>query len=116
MLIQERDDGSLLLFAATPRRWLEDGKRIEIRRAPTYYGQLSATLESRVDTGQLSADIVFSGPDRPKSLVVRFRHPQARRMRSVRVNGQVWAAHDERGEIVRIDDPADTRYGVRARY
>ena len=33
MLIQERDDNTLLLLSATPRRWLEDGKRISIERA-----------------------------------------------------------------------------------
>ena len=36
MLIHERDDDTLLLLQATPRRWLEDGKRIEVqRRRPT---------------------------------------------------------------------------------
>ena len=33
MLIQERDDDTLLLLSATPRRWLEDGKRISVQRA-----------------------------------------------------------------------------------
>ena len=34
LLIQERDDETLLLCQATPRAWLEDGKRIEVKRAP----------------------------------------------------------------------------------
>jgi len=33
MLIHERDDDTLLLCQATPRAWLENGKRIEVRRA-----------------------------------------------------------------------------------
>ena len=40
MLIHELDDGTLLLCQATPRKWLEDGKKIEIERAPDLLRQL----------------------------------------------------------------------------
>jgi hypothetical protein len=43
ILIQEQEDETLLLLPATPWKWLEDGKRIEICRAPTYFGPLSMT-------------------------------------------------------------------------
>jgi len=116
MLIRERDDGSLLLFGVTPRRWLEDGKRIEIEGAPTYYGRLSATVESRVNAGKITAEIRLSGADHAKALVVRFRHLRHRPMQAARVNAQVWTSIDGGKECIRIDNPIARRYAVEADY
>ncbi len=116
MLIQERDDDTVLLFAATPRRWLEDGKRVEVERAPTYYGTLSATVESRANNGRITAEIRPSGPRQPKALLVRFRHPQATPMRSVSVNGQSWTDFDVEKEWVRINNPTAQRYLIEVNY
>ena len=88
MLIRELDDGGLLLFQASPRTWLEDGKRIEVERAPTFYGKLSMTMESRAASGQLHATVAFAGPTDLKTLLVRFRHPQRKPIQSVTVNGR----------------------------
>jgi hypothetical protein len=116
MLIQEWDDGTLRLFMATPRKWLEDGNTIDIQRAPTYYGKLSAHLESRAGGGRITADARLPGADRPKALVVRFRHARSLPMRSVRVNGEVWTGLDARKETVRIDNPVAERYTIEAEY
>ena len=116
MLIEESDDGGLLLFAATPRKWLDSGKTIEIERAPTHYGGLSARVESRADAGRIMAVVQLAGPGQPKALVVRLRHSEARPMLSVRVNGQDWRDFDPRREQVRIDNPALGRYEVEACY
>jgi hypothetical protein len=116
MLVQERGDGALLLFAATPRKWLEAGKQIEIERAPTYYGSLSARLESRLQAGKIVADIEMPSYERPKALVVRFRHPESRAMRIVRVNGQPSADGDIQKEWVRIDQPSARHYRVEVEY
>ena len=116
MLVEELDDGGLLLLAATPRKWLANGKAIEIERAPTWYGPLSARVESRVDAGMICAEVSLAGPDRPRAILVRLRHPEARPMRSVRVNGAEWTAFDTRKEWVRIDNPRETLYKLEARY
>ena len=58
MLVREVDGGALLVGQATPRKWLENGKKIEIERAPTYYGDLTATIESRVSAGSIVATIL----------------------------------------------------------
>ncbi len=116
MLIRELEDGTLLIGQAAPRRWLEDGKRIEVTRAPTYFGRLSMKIESRVASGTIRADIDLEGPKRPSALLVRLRHPQARRMRFVTVNGSGWRDFDAAKEWVRISTPAAPRYEVTASY
>lgn len=116
MLLHERDDDVLLVAQATPRAWLRDGQRIEVRRAPTYYGQVSATIESRSATNEIQAEVQFEGTRRPSELHVRLRHPDGGRMRSVTVNGAPWSAFDPAGEWVRIDAPSASSYVVVARY
>jgi hypothetical protein len=116
MLVRETEDGALLLAQATPRKWLEDGKKIEVENAPTYYGKLSMTIESRAKAGQIAADVALAGQHRPRALLVRLRHPEAARIRSVTLNGQVWKDIDPDKEWIRIPNPDRERYSIVASY
>lgn len=116
MLIHERDDGSLLIGQAAPRRWLEDGKKVEIERAPTFYGKLSCTIESQARAGRILADVSLAGPRQPAALLVRLRHPEAKPIRSATVNGNAWTGFDTRNEWVRIPKPDRGRYLIVATY
>jgi hypothetical protein len=116
MLIHELDDGSLLLLQATPRKWLGDGQQIAVERAPTYYGELSMTVDSHAASGSLTAEIETPRRLPMKRLIVRFRHPEAKPMRSVTVNGQNWTGFDVQKEWVVIEKPAEPCYVIVARY
>jgi len=116
MLIRELDDGSLLLLQATPRKWLADGQQIVVERAPTYYGDISMTVESHTASGTLAARIEMPKRQLPKRLLVRFRHPEAEPMQSVTVNGQNWPGFDVRKEWVVIESPVQERYSIVAQY
>ncbi len=116
MLVQELDDDTLFLFAATPRKWLEHGKEIEIERAPTYYGKLSARLESQAEKGKILAEIEMPRAGRPKALVIRFRHPRGSPMRSVEVNGRTFENFDARKEWIPIEKPTARHYSIVATY
>jgi hypothetical protein len=116
MLIHELDDDTLLLSQATPRAWLDDGKRIDIERAPTYYGRISLTIESHADSGSILAEIEMPDRSSPKALLVRLRHPQASPMQSATVNGENWPDFDVQKEWVRIKNPCQKHYSVVARY
>ena len=116
MLIRECDDDSLLLLQATPRKWLEQDKTITVERAPTYYGPLSMTVESQVTANKIHAEIQAPNRKRPKALLVRFRHPTGRSMKSVIVNGEDWTDFNVEKEWVRISDPSQKRYVITASY
>ncbi len=116
MLIHELDDGTLLLLQATPRQWLEDGKRIEVEAAPTYYGRLSMSVESKAASGQLAAHIEMPQRSRPGRLLVRFRHPQDKTIRAVRVNGESWTNYDTQKEWIVIPEPRQELYTIIVRY
>jgi len=116
MLIRELDDDSLLLMQAPPRKWLADGQRIAVEGAPTYYGDVSFLAESHAASGTLTARIEMPQRHLPKSLIVRFRHPDAKPIRSVTVNGQDWSGLDTQKEWVVIENPAGERYEIVTRY
>jgi hypothetical protein len=112
MLVREVDDRTLLLAQATPRKWLEDGQKIDVQRAPTYFGPVSLRIESRVRAGKILTAIEFLGTNRPQSLLIRFRHPEEKQMHSVAVDGQDWKDFDAGKEWVRIQNPRHNRYSV----
>jgi len=116
LLIHEWEEDTLLLMQATPRAWLAEGNQIEVKRAPTYYGVISYTVVSRADAGRIHAEIEMPDRNSPKTLVVRFRHPQAKAIQSVSVNGQSWTDFDIRKEWVRIINPTQRRYTIETTY
>ncbi|MCX5646193.1 MAG: hypothetical protein NTZ17_16155 [Phycisphaerae bacterium] len=116
MLVHELDDGSLLLLQATPRTWLADGQQIAVKRAPTYYGEVSMTVDSHAASGSLTASVETPKRLPMKRLIVRFRHPQAKAMQSVTINGQNWTGFDVQKEWVVIETPLEPRYTIMAQY
>jgi hypothetical protein len=117
MLVNELSgDGTLFIGQAVPRAWLADGKRLRVERAPTYFGPVSFSVDSRVAAGEIS--VILDTPSRqpPASLLVRLRHPQRKPLQSVTVNGRAWSDFDAKKEWVRIVTPAAVRYTIRARY
>jgi len=101
---------------ATPRKWLEDGKRIEVEQAPTYYGKISMVIESRAASGKLLAEIEMPDRSRPKALLVRFRHPEGKPIQSVTINGQAWLDFDIQKEWLRISNPSQRHYSIVSSY
>jgi hypothetical protein len=116
MLIHELDDGSLLLMQATPRKWLADGQRIAVERAPTYYGDMSMIVESHAASGTLAARIEMPKRLAPERLIVRFRHPEAKPIQSLTVNSRDWTGFDTQKEWVVVEKPVEGRYNIEARY
>jgi hypothetical protein len=116
MLIRELDDDTLLLLQATPRKWLEDGKTIEIERAPTYYGRLSMKIESQAVSNKILAQIDMPDRRHPNVLIVRLRHPAGKPIKSITVNGRDWTDFDVQKEWLRIDKPNQRAYSIVAHY
>ena len=116
MLIREAAGGTLFLGQAVPRRWLRDGKRIEIERAPTDYGLLSLRIESRAARGEIEASVSIEQRKTPQVLLVRLRHPDAKPIRAAVVNGSPYGGFDAKQEWIRIPAPRLAKYTIIARY
>jgi hypothetical protein len=85
LLIQDwdlDDDGrpeTLRLLYGAPSRWLKDGTSLKVERAPTMFGELSYTVESRLAKGEVVM-IVRTPPRRPQKLLIRLPLPPGWKM------------------------------------
>jgi len=100
---------------ATPRAWLEQGKKIAIRNAPTHFGTLAYEIVSDVDHGKIDAAVEIPLGKALKSVVLRFRHPKALPIKSVTVNGREWSGFDKDKETIEIKGLAG-KVAATARY
>ncbi len=101
LLVMEEGQ-SLWIARATPRVWLEQGKKISVRNAPTYFGTLAYEIVSDVDNGKITATVEIPNRSAAQSVKVRFRHPQAAPIQSVTVNGQPWSGFNPDKEVIEL--------------
>jgi len=97
------DDGRLWLARATPRAWLEQGKRISVKNAPTQFGTVGYEILSDVQNDRITATVELPARGTPKSLLLRLRHPKAAPLRSVEVNGKSWKNFEKDKEAVHLE-------------
>ncbi len=95
-------DGALWLAKATPRNWLEQGKKISVKNAPTTFGPVAYEIVSDADHGKITATVEMPSRRRVQTAILRLRHPQAAPIKSVTLNGQAWKDFDPAGEIIRL--------------
>jgi hypothetical protein len=99
LLVME-DGRDLWLARATPRVWLEQGKRISVKDAPTHFGKVSYEIISDVDHGAIRAKVNLPVRSTPHRVILRLRCPAGRVIRSVTVNGSRWTAFDKDKEVI----------------
>jgi hypothetical protein len=102
MFVME-DDGRLWLARATPRAWLEQGKRISVKNAPTRFGIVGYEILSDVQNHSITATIELPARSAPQSLLLRLRHPQAAPLRSVEVHGESWNNFEQDKEAIHLE-------------
>jgi hypothetical protein len=101
MLVMEEGD-SLWLARAAPRAWLEQGKRISVGSAPTWFGTVAYEIISDVASGKITATVEMPARAPPQAVLLRLRHPEAAPIKSVTVNGRAWNDFSVQGETIRL--------------
>ncbi len=101
VLVQDsdlNDDGkpeTLRLAFATPKRWLENGKQIKIERAPTAFGPVSFTLQSKLNDGEVLAEVQLPERNAAEKILFRARVPNGWKIISAAANGKVLPTDDQ---------------------
>lgn len=98
MLYLEEGD-TLRLLSGIPRSWLDDGKSIELKNVVSYFGPLSLSVNSRLNSGTVSASVECSSDRMPQTVMLRLPHPEGKR--PLKVNGGTF---DPEFETVVIKD------------
>jgi hypothetical protein len=101
-LLVWEDGNALWLAKATPRHWLEQGKKISVKNAPTYFGTVTYEIVSDADHQSITATVEMPSRNPPKAVLLRFRHPKALPMKSVSVNGRAWTDFDPAKERISL--------------
>jgi hypothetical protein len=107
LLVME-EGPSLWIARGTPRAWLEQGKKIVVKNAPTYFGPLAYEIVSDADNGRIAATIEIPSRRAPQNVLLRFRHPKALPIKSATVDGKEWTDFDPAKEVVRLHDVRGT--------
>jgi len=104
LLVQDwdlNDDGkpdTLRLLFATPKRWLEDGKAINVERAPTAFGPVSIHVRSMLNQGEVVAELALPERNTTKQTLLRIRVPDGWRLTSASAAHQ-FLPIDDRGTV-----------------
>jgi hypothetical protein len=98
----------LWLGRATPRAWLEPGKKITVQNAPTHFGTVSYQIVSSVDVGKIEATVAMPSRGGQTAVLLRLRHPGAAPIQRVRVNGRAWTRFDMDKEFIRLQGQTGT--------
>jgi hypothetical protein len=99
------EDGRVLhLLAGAPRRWLEEGKEIQLTKGVTTAGRLDFTVKSHVREGKIVLDLTFTElrSRELESLHVRLPHPSKQQMKNVTVNGKPWTRFNPADETIEL--------------
>ena len=101
LLVME-DNQNLWLARGTPRAWLEQGKKIIVKHAPTRFGDVDYEIESDVDHGRILTTVSLPIRNPATQVWLRLRHPHSSLVASVLVNGKVWKDFDAKREVVKL--------------
>ena len=101
MLLMDRDD-RLWIAPFVTSNWLKDGMEVAVRNAPSCFGKVSYRIESHVAKGIINVSIEPPKRNPPKEIIIRLRHPDGKRMRSVTVNGKPHKDFDPAKEIISL--------------
>jgi hypothetical protein len=104
LLVME-EGNALWIARATPRAWLEQGKSIRVKTAPTYFGDIAYEIVSDIAHGTIRATIEVPTRQAPESIVLRLRHPKSSPIKRVTINGQRSGAFDAAKETITLTQP-----------
>jgi hypothetical protein len=107
MLVFE-EGSDLWLARATPRTWLEQGRKIRVQNAPTHFGMVDYEIISDADNGHVAATVRMPSRSPPKQVLLRLRHPKTAPIRRTTVNGKPWTDFDVAKEVIKLHGVAGT--------
>ena len=70
---------TLKLLPGIPRKWLEDGQKIELNNVASYFGPLSLSVNSNINKGFIESTLECTSDRKPQEIRLRIPHPEFKR-------------------------------------
>jgi len=102
MMLVEEDGDTLWLARATPRAWLENGKRIAVQNAPTHFGDVGYEILSAVKDGRITATVNLPSRRPAREVRLQLRHPDSSAILGVTIDGKKWTNYDAIAGVVSL--------------
>jgi hypothetical protein len=99
----------LHLGLGTARSWLQQGKTVGVREAPTHFGTVSYRIESDVTHRTIRADVQPPRRRTVQEIVLHLRHPERAALKGVTINGRATGEFDRQNEWVRLPQEGPLR-------
>ncbi|HEX4424146.1 MAG TPA: hypothetical protein VH079_02020 [Terriglobales bacterium] len=99
------EEGKMLyLLLGVPRRWLEDGKQIDVAKGITTAAKVDLKVKSHLREGKILIDFTLADlqAEKLEGLRLRIPHPVRQQMKKVLVNGQPWTRFNSENEIIEL--------------
>lgn len=103
LLVREKGQ-DLLLAQGVPRAWLQPGKQVAAKAAPTSFGPVTYTIKANAD-GSMHVHLIPPTRSRPESIRLHLRHPGRVKIRQVQSSPAARIGFS--GEIIRIMRPTE---------
>jgi hypothetical protein len=87
LVLEHPDHDILYLGRGVPRAWLDTGREISIKKAPTRWGLVDYEIRLDKSAGVVKATVRFER-GAPKQIEVKLRAPKGKRVANVSVHGQ----------------------------
>ncbi|MBN1911024.1 MAG: hypothetical protein JW818_14860 [Pirellulales bacterium] len=113
-----REDGdTLYLGQAIPRYWLRDGDEIGVYGAATHFGPMSLAYQpSPKSKGEIVVQLDPPKRNLPRTIYLRLRHPEAKRIKNVTVNGKAYEKIDVQKEWIVLPGDIKTHQTIVVAY
>lgn len=115
LVFEDSQSETVWLGKGVPRKWLEEGKKISVKNAPTRFGRLSFAVVSHLSSGVIQAHLKLPRGIRATSKL-RLRVPGNAVLKSVTLNGKPWTKFDISSETITIPPGMGGRLSITARY
>jgi hypothetical protein len=81
---------------------MEQGKRIAVKNAPTFFGTVAYEIVSEVANGKIKATAELPSRKAPARVILRIRHPDRAPIQGVKVDGKEWRDFDKNKETIEL--------------
>ena len=98
---------TLKLLSTIPRKWMEDGKTIELNNVQSYFGSLNVKVNSEIKKGYIEASIQCNSDRKPNKVTIRIPHPNGKK--AVKVTGGEYDSDTETVTVKSFNGSANVR-------